>query len=160
MLRVCVFVTSQVCSWLTDCRKFVRWNWIADAPVNLLHFDSTVLWVLQVTTKQGVSNVLAATQPEGPGEVFLLWLLTARRLQLFFALLAAEGSCRSFVIYTSDYVCCSQDLLNAIGQERALRRRKLQAAQIFHQSAVEDYEFDRVSLLHSIIKSWSSQSHL
>lgn len=37
----------------------------------------------------------------------------------------------------------SQDLLNAIGQERALRRRKLQAAQIFHQSAVEDYEFDR-----------------
>jgi hypothetical protein len=41
---------------------------------------------------------------------------------------------------------CSQELLNAVEHERALRRHKIQAAQIYHRSPVEEYEFDRVSV--------------
>ncbi|KAG0590963.1 hypothetical protein KC19_1G139000 [Ceratodon purpureus] len=37
----------------------------------------------------------------------------------------------------------SQELLKAVGRERALRRNKIQAAQIYHRSPVEEYEFDR-----------------
>lgn len=44
------------------------------------------------------------------------------------------------------FVFCSQELLNAVEQERALRRHKILASQIYHRSPVEEYEFDRVSL--------------
>ena len=45
----------------------------------------------------------------------------------------------------SGRIHCSQELLKAVGRERALRRNKIQAAQIYHRSPVEEYEFDRVS---------------
>lgn len=37
----------------------------------------------------------------------------------------------------------SQELLKAVGRERALHRNKIQAAQIYQRSPVEEYEFDR-----------------
>jgi hypothetical protein len=41
-----------------------------------------VPWHLQVTTKQGVSNVLAGTQPEGPRQVLLLELIICMSVEI------------------------------------------------------------------------------
>lgn len=56
------------------------------------------------------------------------------------------------VVYATDHIYCSQELLIAVEQERALRRHKTQAAQMYHRPSVEEYGFDRVSVLHSMIK--------
>lgn len=37
----------------------------------------------------------------------------------------------------------SQELLKAVGRERAIRRNKIQASQIYQRPPVEEYEFDR-----------------